>query len=94
MNEASINWEDDHAALAFTLERRAQSEHGVARVAREHLDHVRRLRNCVDQLAYERREIDDNPHHGNLLYRSACPKHVEKMIASVLAADAELIRRG
>jgi hypothetical protein len=54
---------------------------------------VRRLRNCVDQLAYERREIDDNPHHGNLLYRSGCPKHVEKMIASVLAADAELVRR-
>lgn len=93
MNEASINWEDDHAVLAFTLERRAQSEHGVARVAREHLDHVRRLRNCLDQLDYERHEIEDNPHHGNLLYRSSCPKHVEKMIASVLAADAELIRR-
>jgi len=93
MNEASINWEDDDTVLAFTLDRRAQSEHGVARVARDHFDYVRRLRNCLDQLNYERREVDGNPYHGNLLYRASCPKHVEKMIATTLAVDAELIRR-
>jgi hypothetical protein len=91
--ETSINWEDDHSVLAFTLQQRAQSEHGVARLPRAHLDEARRTRHAEGQLAYERREEDDNPYHGNLLFSQACTKPVEKMIASMLALDAEFIPR-
>ena len=92
--ETSINWEDNETVLAFTLERRLQSEHGVARLSRTQLDRVRQLRNCLGQLAYERKIEDGNPHHGNLLYRKGCTKPIEKMIASALALDAEFISRG
>jgi len=93
MNEASINWEDDETVLAFTLDNRAQSEHGVARLSRDAIDHVRRIRHCVDKLHYERRVIDSNPHHGNLLFRFDSGKHVDKMIANALALAAETIPR-
>jgi hypothetical protein len=93
MTETSINWEDDDTVLAFTLEKRAQSEHGVARVSREQIDQVRRLRNCIDKLDYERRVIEGNPFHGNLLYAADCGKPVEKMIANALALAAEHIPR-
>ncbi len=93
MVETSINWEDDDRVVAFTLARREQTEHGVARVLRSQLDYVRQLRHCIGQFGYERREVDGNPHHGNLLFGASCGKPMEKMIASVLALDAEYIPR-
>ena len=93
MTETSINWEDDHTVLTFTLERRAQSEHGVARLSRDQIDFVCRLRNCIDKLQYERRKVDGNPFHGNLLYAADCAKPIEKMIANALALAAEYIPR-
>jgi len=92
-HETSINWEDDETVLAFTLDRRLQSEHGVARLSRVQIDSIRQLRTCIGQLEYERKTEDDNPHHGNLLYRKGCTKPLEKMIASALALDAEFIPR-
>jgi hypothetical protein len=94
MIETSINWEDDHTVLAFTLGQRIQSEHGVARVPREELDRVSRLRSCIAKFQYERNIKDGNPFHGNLLFAADCGKPVEKMIASALALAAEHIVRG
>jgi hypothetical protein len=93
LNETSINWEDDDTVLAAAFEARAQSEHGVARLLREYIDLVRQRRHCVDKLDYERKVVDGNPHHGNLLYRPDCGKPMEKMIATALALDAEFIPR-
>jgi hypothetical protein len=91
--ETSINWEDDEAVLAFTLDRRLQSEHGVARLSRAQIDRIRQLRTCIGRLEYERKIEDGNPYHGNLLYRKGCTRPLEKMIASALALDAEFIPR-
>lgn len=91
--ETSIDWEDDSEVLHRAFARRDQSAHGIARVSRSEMDRIRRLRSCVDQFSYERHEIDGNPHHGNLLFARTCSKPIEKMIASALALDAELLRR-
>lgn len=93
MAETSINWEDDETAIAFTLERRGHSEHGVARLPREEIDHIRRLQSCIAKLEYERRALDDNPFHGNLLYAVNCGKPLERMIAGFLALASEHIPR-
>ncbi len=91
--EVSINWEDDATVLRFTLDRRESSGHGVARLPREQVDCVCRLQNCRLELRYERRRLEGNPYHGNLLYRKECLKPVEKMIASALALGCEYIPR-
>lgn len=97
--ERSINWQDDEKALEFTLNFRDEGSKefkfkaGVVRLAREEVDSIMRLRNALGILIYERRPLDGNAYHGNLLLKSDTPTFVERMIGGALALAAEVVDR-
>jgi hypothetical protein len=86
--ETSINWEDDERVVGFTLGRRDQAGFGAARLEKANIDSVRQL-GCKDDLGYERAKLEDNPHHGNLVFEKNCLKSRQKMIAAALALAAQ-----
>ena len=92
-SELSINWEDDEGALALIFGRRSQSEFGVARLARDSMEFVRQRADVAEMLAYERRRMDDNDYHGNILLNAVMPSPLEKEIAAALALFSTLIPR-
>lgn len=90
--ESSINWEDDNNALFLILLQRKdnyiQFKSGIARLIRNELDKVKSLPGIINQLSYERREIENiNPYHGNLLLRNEVISDKAKMrqIAGTIA---------
>lgn len=93
--EVSVNWEDDTKTLEFTMSKRSQSAHGVARLARSAVDRVSR-RGLPPYVYCERRadESDrENRYHGNLVYRHDVSPPLEKMVAAALALGSTLVPR-
>lgn len=90
--EVSVNWEDSDAVLAFTLAKRDQSAHGVARLPRTRIDDATREQ-LPGAVRCERARLETNVYHGNLVYRGDLSNPVKKMIAAALALGSTLIRR-
>ncbi|WP_146140625.1 hypothetical protein [Haliangium sp. UPWRP_2] len=86
--ETSINWEDGPTALALLQEKRIQSEHGIARLARKTIDN---LEGAQGLLSYERCSLEDNPYHGNILFSKQMPKPLQKMAAAALTLASEYV---
>jgi hypothetical protein len=87
--EQSINWEDNETVIEFTLKQvkgdgDIHFKAGVALIPTEELDRLKRRPSCKDKIAYERKRLEDNPYHGNLLILNDLPKHVKKAIPSYL----------
>ncbi len=79
-SEASINWEDDDQAVAFTRSQKNARgllhQHGVGRLAVVDIEKCKSLTTVAERLAFERRqdpEQPDNPYHGNLLIEPSTP---------------------
>lgn len=90
--ETSINWEDDDSVCKFTLSKRAQAEHGAARLKRAEIDRItNHTPNCQNKVRYVRSSKPDNPYHGDILFDMNPPKHVHKMIAAALALHSQVI---
>jgi hypothetical protein len=88
--EQSINWQDDEAAIDFTLSQtketgELQFRAGVAMVPRDEIDRLNRRPAVIGLLSYERQPLDDNPYHGSILVQASVPKPTRKMIAAGLA---------
>lgn len=91
--ETSIDWQDDDQALASLVARRTHSIAGVVRLARSRVDEIGRFESLEDgSLGYERRPVDGNPRHGNLLFGSA-PAYRHRQIASAMALSARYVPR-
>lgn len=87
--EMSINWQDNYAVIAFTLDqRRTDGEHefkvGCIVVSRQAVDGLAKLPTMRRVLSYERKPVDDNPYHGNLLLAPETPKAQMKAVAAAL----------
>lgn len=97
--EQSISWEDDSAALALTLNQKKENgelqfKAGAVRIPRDELDRLSRQPTVTGFISYERRPLENNPYHGNLLLRSGVPKPTMKKIAAGIAlAVSEIIRQ-
>ena len=92
--ETSVNWEDDSAALDFTLEGMGnESSHGAARLSYGELDRLRKRQESTGGFSYERSPVTGNDYHGNILFSSELPKAVIRQMASSLAHYSELIER-
>lgn len=97
--EQSINWEDDDSVLGLTLNQRKedgeiQFKAGAVRIPRDEIDRLSRQPTVNGIISYERKPLDNNPYHGNLLLRSGIPKPtMKKIAASIAIVVSEIIRR-
>lgn len=89
-SELSINWEDGPHVEELTLATQ-HARHGAARVTRADLDHVNRFSRLDGVVAYERRVVENNPHHGNILYVEGPPVGLRASAAAMIAASSEFV---
>lgn len=90
--ETSIHWNDDDDALPLVLDE--PHFYRVARMPRSELDELpARYPIAVNSLKYERRPLEDNPYHGNILFRIEL-RQARNMITNAIAMSClELISR-
>ena len=94
-DEQSINWEDDESVIRFTLNQKKENGdikyvNGVAVISRYNIDRL------IDRMAkgllrYERKRIDGNRYHGNILLKSGTSKKAMKIIAAGISLSVEKI---
>ena len=93
-NEASINWEDDVGALSTLLSQintrngELQFKFGYVRMPLIEMLPLVRSHMQKKHFGYERRPIEGNPYHGNLLIDSRLKGVDERLIKSGLALVA------
>jgi hypothetical protein len=91
--ETSVNWEDAPEALMVTFRDRGNSEHGVARLRRHHIERVSEDATTPRLVTCERSELPSNPYHGNLVFKAGIPKQVQRMVAAALALNSAYVPR-
>lgn len=84
-NETSINWEDSAEAVSLSLRDGENAKYGAARLPTKFLELAPELPEAPGIIGWERREEDDNPFHGNLLFDENVEKHRVKCVAAYLA---------
>lgn len=93
-NEASINWEDDEGALSTLLSQinsrtgEKQFRYGYVKMPVDVMLPLVRSHIKKNHFGYERKPLDDNMYHGNLLMDSGLNKDDERTIRSGLALIA------
>ncbi|MHB8336513.1 MAG: hypothetical protein ACYDEE_03755 [Ignavibacteriaceae bacterium] len=94
-NEESIFWRDDENAVTLILSQRKneniQFKYGAAVVKLEEIDRLKKLRQYQDILSYERKRLEDNPYHGNLLLSKNTGKQVMRKLAGAIATVCQEI---
>jgi len=90
--ETSINWEDDSAAIAFTMSRRDQSAYGIAALPRVVIDAekatIQTAQHIPSAVTYDRQPQPGNKYHGSIVYSGMLSKQFIKMLASMFAVRA------
>ena len=94
--ELSINWNDDDDSLKLLFEQKKENGkfHFPAGVVKLELILVKQLLKVYiesKEFDYERREIEGNPYHGNLLLKKSTPKQARKKIMNGLSLIAESV---
>lgn len=93
-HEASINWEDDEGAVTTLLEQKKEGtdeqmfKYGYARLP---LNLVKMASNSLltkDYLKFERKPLEHNPYHGNILISDTINRPEKTMIQNLLACIA------
>jgi hypothetical protein len=98
--EQSINWEDDDAAIEFTMSQRKddgeiQFKAGIVILPRREIERISRQPTVHGIVSYERQPLENNRYHGNILLRADTPKPTMKKIAAGLAlAVSRVVRQG
>ena len=95
--EQSINW-DDAGARNFTLcqlrdDGNPKFPHGLAVIPRATLDRLSANHYIRGRLTYERKELLDNPYHGNILLAKTVPKLTMRRVAASLALESIVLPR-
>ena len=86
--EQSICWEDDESVVDLMLRQKKeggaiQFKAGVVRVPRSCVHYINKLPKARELLSYERKELDDNPYHGNLLLKKDTHTSTMKAVAAM-----------
>jgi len=95
--EESVDWEDGPDTVQLMLVRQnpdgwPQFRAGVAVLCRADIDkQIRRRPVGKGLLAYERAELEDNAHHGNLLLKAGLPTPDKRLIRAMLAGLVERV---
>jgi hypothetical protein len=83
--EVSVNWEDDEHVEGRALAEFPKAAHGLARLARAQIERLNALPGARSALLCERQMLQNNPHHGNVVFRQGLSKLHTAMIAGALA---------
>jgi len=87
--EQSICWEDDDSVVPLMKSQKRDSEvqfkAGIARVPLNSINYINKLPNYRGLLSYERKQLEGNPYHGNLLLNKDTSKQKMKLVAAVIA---------
>lgn len=96
--ELSINWNDDDNALDVLLSQRKsngklQFSAGVTQLKLSDVKQNLLAYILRNEFAYERRKIEGNDYHGNLLISEKLPKKLRSLVSNSLAliADTNII---
>ncbi len=89
--EQSICWEDNDSVVDLMLRQKKedgviQFKIGVVRVPRSCVQYINKLPQTRELLSYERKELDDNPYHGNLLLKKDAHNFTRRLVAAMIAA--------
>jgi len=88
--EQSICWEDDDSVVDLMLRQKKEGEiqfkAAVVRVPRSCVHYINKLPQLEELLSYERKELDENPYHGNLLLKKDTHKWARSKVAWMLAS--------
>ena len=89
--DLSINWEDDNGASETLLNQTKQDgeiqfKAGYAIIPREEIDHYSRQPAILGALSYDRKPLDNNIYHGNILLLRNIPKLKKRTVQAVLAS--------
>ena len=89
-SELSVNWYDDEGALKHILSQKKDSgelqfKAGAAILIRSEIDALCKRPAVKNQLTYERKGIDGNNYHGNLLLKNSATRKERNLIASGIA---------
>lgn len=93
-NELSINWEDSDEAVEVLLNQKKEGSEdpqfriGFARMSLSSIEDVLRPHISDKTYSYERKPVDGNPYHGNLLADANLSKQIVKNIQHSLATIA------
>ena len=95
-DEQSINWEDDNSVIRFTLNQKKENGdikyvNGVAVIPRSKIDRLINRPQIKGLLRYERKKIEGNHFHGNILLKSGTSKQTMKLIAAGISLAVEKI---
>jgi hypothetical protein len=88
--EQSVCWEDDGSVVDLMLRQKnkdgaIQFKAAIARVPRSCLHYINRLPQTKELLSYERKELEENPYHGNLLLKKDTHKITMTKVAAMIA---------
>jgi hypothetical protein len=87
--EQSICWEDDESVIPLMKSQQRNSEiqfkAGIARIPTNSINYINALPRYRRLLIYERKELEGNPYHGNLLLDKDTSQHKMRLIAAVIA---------
>lgn len=88
--EESINWYDEPKALDILIQQKKENDkfqfqYGAVILSRSELDRLISKPTVGDTLSYERRKIEGNEFHGNLLLQESVEKPKMKRIAASIA---------
>ena len=92
--ELSINWHDDDEAIDFTLKQKKNDnltfkfQGGATLLKTLNIKHIIE-NNHSETFSYERKPLNDNKYHGNLLLKDGVSNTQMKNLAQVLAFYAE-----
>ena len=90
--ETSINWEDDPKVEEFTLSNEDNAKYGAARISTSHIqatsDQTKMVKN---PLFCERKPLNGNDYHGNIVFARELKKPTVKMLAAALALKSEFV---
>ena len=88
-DELSICWNDDERALTTIRNQRNKSNGeiqfpaGIALLWRSDMDSIICSKRLKDIFKYERKKLEDNPYHGNLLFKG--DSKLKSQLASLIA---------
>ncbi len=91
IEECSINWDDDEGSLLLIASQakddgRRQFRFGACRIPRSEIDHMRGLTTAMAfDFSYERRPVEGNHYHGNLLCKTGLSTASKKALCGMLA---------
>ena len=90
VEECSINWADDERSLLLIAlqekDGRKQFKFGACRIQRDEIDHMRGLAAAMASgFDFERRPVEGNPYHGNLLCKTGLSNASKRRLCGMLA---------